>query len=43
MTDRRYSIIPARAVTDPRIERGDLRVLCFLGMHTDKQIGRAHV
>jgi len=36
MTDRRYSIIPARAVTDPRIERGDLRVLCFLGMHTDK-------
>src|ERR1043166_330252 len=37
MTDRpRYSIIPAGAVIDPSIERGDLRVLCFLGIHTDK-------
>lgn len=36
MTDRRYSIIPARAVTDDRIERGDLRVLAYLGTFTDK-------
>ncbi|MEI9804076.1 MAG: helix-turn-helix domain-containing protein [Pseudolabrys sp.] len=36
MTDRRYSIIPARAVADPRLEGRDLQVLCFLGMHTDK-------
>lgn len=36
MTDRRYSIIPARAVTDERIERGDLRVLAYLGTFTDK-------
>lgn len=32
----RYSIIPAGAVTDPRIERGDLQVLALLGCHTDK-------
>lgn len=36
MTDRRYSIIPARAVTDPTLEGWDLKVLCFLGTHTDK-------
>ncbi len=36
MTDPRYSIIPAAAVLDQGIERGDLRVLCFLGTHTDK-------
>lgn len=36
MTDRRYSIIPARAVVDPRLEGRDLQVLCYLGMHTDK-------
>jgi hypothetical protein len=36
MTDRRYSIIPAGAVTDPNIERGDLRVLCYLGTCTDR-------
>jgi hypothetical protein len=36
MTDRRLSIIPARAVADPRLEGRDLQVLCFLGMHTDK-------
>lgn len=34
--DRRYSIIPARAVTDTRLEGRDLQVLCFLGTHTDK-------
>lgn len=32
----RYSIIPAGAVTDRRLERSDLRVLCLLGCHSDK-------
>ncbi|KQZ00887.1 hypothetical protein ASD45_08470 [Pseudolabrys sp. Root1462] len=36
MTDRRYSITPARAYTDARLEGRDLHVLGFLGMHTDK-------
>lgn len=36
MNDRRYSITPARACTDPRLEGRDLQVLCFLGVHTDK-------
>jgi hypothetical protein len=36
VTDRRLSVIPARAVADPRLEGRDLQVLCFLGMHTDK-------
>lgn len=31
----RYSIIPAGAVTDPRIEPRDLQVLCLLGRHID--------
>lgn len=31
----RYSITPAGASTDPRLEGNDLRVLCFLGEHTD--------
>lgn len=36
MIKPRYSIIPAGAVTDDRLEGNDLRVLCFLGQHTDK-------
>lgn len=36
MTRPRYSIIPGDAVTDPNLEGNDLRVLCFLGQHTDK-------
>lgn len=36
MTKPRYSIIPAGAVTDDRIERGDLRVLAYLGTFTNK-------
>lgn len=36
MNRPRYSIIPAGAVTDPRIEGRDLQVLCFLGVYTDK-------
>ena len=35
--DRRYSIIPAGAVADQRLEGRDLQVLCFLGTHTDKR------
>jgi hypothetical protein len=31
----RFSIIPAGAVTDPRIEARDLQVLCLLGRHID--------
>lgn len=31
----RYSIIPAGAVTDPRIEPRDLQALCLLGRHID--------
>lgn len=33
---RRYSIIPAGAVCDPRLEGRDLQVLCFIGTWTDK-------
>lgn len=36
MRDPRYAIIPARAVTDDRLEGRDLQVLCFLGKHTDR-------
>lgn len=32
---QRFSIIPAMAVTDPRLEPRDLQVLCLLGRHTD--------
>lgn len=32
----RYSIIPAGAVFDPRLQGGDLRVLCLLGCHSNK-------
>jgi DNA-binding MarR family transcriptional regulator len=32
----RYSIIPARAVTDPNITAQALRVLALLGRHTDE-------
>lgn len=36
MTKPRYAIIPAGAVIDPDLEGNDLRVLCYLGTHTDK-------
>jgi hypothetical protein len=32
---QRFSIIPAAAVTDRRLEPRDLQVLCLLGRHTD--------
>ena len=32
---QRFSIIPASAVTDTRLEPRDLQVLCLLGRHTD--------
>ncbi|MCG8270339.1 helix-turn-helix domain-containing protein [Aquamicrobium sp. NLF2-7] len=32
---QRFSIIPAMAVTDARLEPRDLQVLCLLGRHTD--------
>lgn len=32
---QRFSIIPAMAVTDHRLEPRDLQVLCLLGRHTD--------
>jgi hypothetical protein len=32
---QRFSIIPASAVTDARLEPRDLQVLCLLGRHTD--------
>lgn len=32
---QRFSIIPAQAVTDQRLEPRDLQVLCLLGRHTD--------
>lgn len=35
MSDPRFSIIPAAAVTDPRLEGRDLQVLCLFGRHTD--------
>lgn len=37
MSDYRFSIIPAGAVTDRSLEPRDLQVLCLLGRHTDKQ------
>ncbi len=36
MSKPRYAIIPAGAVVDPDLEGNDLRVLCYLGTHTDK-------
>lgn len=33
----RYSIIPAAAVTDTRLQGRDLQVLCLIGRHTDRQ------
>ena len=35
MSGPRFSIIPAAAVTDARLEPRDLQVLCLLGKHTD--------
>lgn len=37
MTDVRFSIIPAGAVLDRRLEPRDLQVLCIFGKHTDKK------
>lgn len=37
MGDPRFSIIPAGAVLDPRIEPRDLQVLCLFGKHTDRK------
>lgn len=34
---QRFSIIPAAAVTDVRLEPRDLQVLCLLGRHTDNR------
>jgi len=36
MSNPRFSIIPAGAVTDRSLEPRDLQVLCLLGRHTDK-------
>jgi len=36
VSDYRYSITPAAAATDPRLEPQDLQVLCLLGRHTDR-------
>jgi hypothetical protein len=36
VTDPRFSIIPAAAVTDPRLEGRDLQVLCLFGRHIDR-------
>ena len=36
MSNPRFSIIPAGAVTDRTLEPRDLQVLCLLGRHTDK-------
>lgn len=36
MTKPRYSIIPGGASTDPHVIGWDLKVLCFLGEHTNK-------
>lgn len=37
MADPRFSIIPADAVLDKRLEPRDLQVLCVFGKHTDKR------
>lgn len=37
MAEPRFSIIPADAVLDKRIEPRDLQVLCVFGKHTDKR------
>lgn len=37
MGDPRFSIIPADAVLDKRLEPRDLQVLCVFGKHTDKR------
>lgn len=37
MADPRFSIIPADAVLDKRLEARDLQVLCIFGKHTDKR------
>src|SRR5580704_14564608 len=36
LSNPRFSIIPAGAVTDRSLEPRDLQVLCLLGRHTDK-------
>ncbi|WP_019280506.1 helix-turn-helix domain-containing protein [Rhizobium grahamii] len=37
MSNPRFSIIPAWIVTDSRLKGSDLRVLCLLGTHTNKE------
>jgi len=37
MSGARFSIIPAWIVTDQRLKGSDLRVLCLLGTHTNKE------
>lgn len=37
MAEPRFSIIPADAVLDKRIEPRDLQILCVFGKHTDKR------
>lgn len=37
MTDPRFSIIPAGAVLDARLEPRDLQVLCLFGRHIDRK------
>ncbi|ODN70203.1 hypothetical protein [Methylobrevis pamukkalensis] len=36
MSGPRYSIIPAGAVVDPRLEGRDLQVLALLGIHANE-------
>lgn len=37
MNDVRFSIIPAGAVLDPKLEARDLQVLCLFGRHIDRK------
>ncbi len=37
MSGARFSIIPAWIVTDQRLKGSDLKVLCLLGTHTNKE------
>jgi DNA-binding Lrp family transcriptional regulator len=37
MNDIRFSIIPAGAVLDPKLEARDLQVLCLFGRHIDRK------
>lgn len=37
MSGARFSVIPAWIVTDARLKGSDLKVLCLLGMHTNRE------